>query len=67
MTGRNLTRRLERLESRLTPTRHPLELNVRFVSSAGGSAVDQFWITVDDDPYSQGRRMPLGPQEPDSG
>lgn len=57
MTGRNLMRRLERLEARLMPTSNPVVINVRFTSSADGSIVDQFLVECDDDPYNRGRRM----------
>lgn len=50
MTRRNLMRRLERLEERLMPTRNPVAINVRFISSPDVSDVDRFSVTCDDAP-----------------
>jgi hypothetical protein len=64
MTGRNLMRRLERLESRLVPTSAPEVINVVFISTADGKVIDQFPLTCDDDRHNRYWQTRSGQQKP---
>ena len=56
MISRNLSRRLEPLEIRLMPASDPLVINVRIISSADGSIINQYSVMCEDDPYSGDRQ-----------
>jgi hypothetical protein len=58
---------LERLGASLAPTSAPEVINVRIISSADGSIVNQFSVTCDDDRYNRGRRKRPWPQKANSG
>jgi hypothetical protein len=64
MISRNFSRRLARIEASLMPTSDQEVVNVRIISSADGSIIDQFSVTCEDDPYNRHRRTPPWRQRP---